>query len=157
MNRKWIALAASMLAVSILAAGATLAQDEKEKEGPLAKKMDQVNKKNLAIRKAFRTTVSFKKANNGKDISKDANDLVKLAKEARGMKDAVDKAKDVKDPQTKWNELMDAFIKVTEDFSKNASVSGATQDAVKKEYISKVAKACTDCHNVFRVDEEEFK
>src|SRR5262249_3867762 len=155
MNRKWSALAVTMVAVALAAAGASSADDEKAT--PLEKIMEKINKKNLAITKAVRTPVAFKKANNGKDVAKEAEDMIKLAKEAREIKDAAKKAKDVKDPESKWNELMDAFIKASEGLAAEAGKDGVTQAQAKKAHAT-VKTSCSNCHNVFRVEEgEDFK
>ena len=59
MLRKWTILGVTMAAVTVLATGFSMAQDE---DSPLHKLMEEVNKKNLAITKGVRTAVAFKKS-----------------------------------------------------------------------------------------------
>src|SRR3954453_8608886 len=150
MSRKWSVLAATMGTSALLVASFSVAEDENET--PLGKIMTKVNKTNVAIRKAVSTPVNFRKANNGKDVSKQADELVKLAKQAKPLKDAAKKAK-VQNPEARWDELMDAFIKASEDLSQAANKDGATQPQVKAAY-DKVNKACATCHTDFRVEDQ---
>ena len=59
MLRKWTILGLTMASVTALATGFAMAQDE---DSPLHKLMEQVNAKTLAITKAVRTPVSYKKS-----------------------------------------------------------------------------------------------
>jgi len=151
MSRKWTTLAVTAASAALLVAGLSIAQDEKEKS-PLHQIMEKVQAKHLAITKAVRTPIAFKKAGNGKEIVGDANDMLKLFKEAREIKDA---AEAQKQPVEKWDKAMDDMIKATDDFAKIADKK--SQAEVKKAYRD-VSSTCTNCHNVFRVEEdEEFK
>jgi cytochrome c556 len=154
MQRKRMLLPAITLTVSALIAGLSLADDE---DSPLHKKMEEVNKVNLAIRKATRSTINYKKAQETNEIVKNADELVKLGKEARDLgKYAIKKApKTIKDPDKRWAELMDAFIHQAEEFSALAAKPTTTQDKAKSAY-SDVYKNCTNCHNDFKVEEESF-
>ncbi len=96
MQRKWMLLPAMTLAVTALVAGLSMADDE---DSPLHKKMEEVNKANLAIKKAVRTAVAYKKAQASNEIVKHADELVRLGKEARGLgKDAIKKGQDRQGP-----------------------------------------------------------
>jgi cytochrome c556 len=153
MQRKWVILPAMMFAVVALATGFSSAADD---EGPLHNLMEQVNKASLAIKKSVRTEVAYKKAQAANDLVKHSEELIKLQKEARGMgKDAGKKAKDLKEPEKKWTELMDACIAETEKFSQLVA-KPATKSAEAKSAFGVVSQSCTNCHNVFRVEDESF-
>jgi cytochrome c556 len=152
MTRKWTVLATTMFSVALLAAGFSIADDEKESK--LEGIMEKVNKTNNQITKAVRSAAAFKKANNGKDVVKLADELVKLAKEAKPIKDAIKNAKDLKDPEAKWDSLMDEFIKSAEDLGQTAGKTGATQPETKKAH-SVVKAKCANCHNIFRIETDE--
>ena len=115
MNRKWIGFAASAALVAAfgIGSGLSLAQDQEkkeEKETPLGKIMEKVQKHNIAITKATRNAAQFKKGQ--KDVEKSADELVKLAKESKPLKEAYLKnAKNETDPEKKWDEIMDAFAR----------------------------------------------
>jgi hypothetical protein len=142
-------LAAVMVSGSVLTVGIAGADDE---ESPLHKLMEQVNAKSLAITKGVRTAVAFKKAQ--KDVASAAEDLVKLAKEAKGLgKDHIKKAKDVPNAGGKWNELMDSFASSSENLAKVAGKASAKQEDAKSAHTA-VKKVCTDCHTIFRIEEE---
>src|SRR5579864_150277 len=98
MNRKWTVLPVAMAGVAVLAAGFTIA-DDKDDESPTKKVMEKVQKVNIAITKAVRTPVAFKKAQ--KDVPSHAEEIVKLAKEARTHKGPSEKQKQ---PYEKWTE-----------------------------------------------------
>jgi cytochrome c556 len=142
-------LAAVMVSASLLTIGISMADDE---ESPLHKVMEQVNAKSLAITKGVRTAVAFKKAQ--KDVAAAAEDLVKLAKQAKGLgQDHIKKAKDVPNAAGKWNELMDAFASSADHLAQVAA-KPSTQQADAKSAHTAVKKVCTDCHTVFRIEEE---
>jgi len=151
MLRKWMILAGAMVSVTVLTVGIAGADDE---DSPLHKIMEQVNAKNLAITKGVRTAVAFKKSQ--QDVATSAEELAKLSKEAKPLgKDVIKKAKDVPNAAAKWDELMDSFTTSSENLAKVAAMSGATQEAAKSAHTA-VKKACTECHNVFRIEEEGF-
>jgi cytochrome c556 len=151
MLRKWMILAASMVGVTVVTVGITSADDE---DSPLHKIMEQVNKHNLAITKGVRTAVAYKKAQ--KDVATSAEELVKLSKEARTHgKDVIKKAKDVPDADKKWNELMASFTSSAQNLAQVAAKSSATQADAKSAHTA-LKKVCTECHNVFRIEEEGF-
>ena len=145
MLRKWTILGSTMAAVTALATGFAMAQDE---DSPLHKLMEQVNAKNLAITKGVRTPVAFKKSQ--KVVADSATELVKLSKEARVFKEPSEKQKQ---PYETWTKLMDDMTKASEELAKVAGEDGATQAQAKKAHAT-VKASCTACHNVFRVDEE---
>jgi cytochrome c556 len=151
MLRKWMILAAAIISVTALTVGIAGADDE---DSPLHKIMEQVNAKNLAITKGVRTPVAFKKSQ--QDVVASAEELAKLSKEAKAYgKDYLKKAKDVPHADVKWNELMDSFTSSSEKLAKVAAKSDATQTQAKDAHVA-VKKACTECHNVFRIEEEGF-
>jgi cytochrome c556 len=151
MQRKWTIALVSMFSFSILVAGISMADDT---ESPLHVLMEKVNLKTNAIKKAVRTPVAYKKGQ--KDVVSSTEELIKLAKDAKDLsKDAVKKAKGIADPDKKWAERCDAFSKELQTFHDVASKPATTQDQAKKAF-SKVSTSCTDCHMVFRVEEENF-
>jgi cytochrome c556 len=157
-SRKWIGFAvAPALVVALgIANGLSLAQDQdqpkhKEKETPLSKIMEKVQKHNIAITKATRNAAMFKKGQ--KDVHKSATELTKLAKEAKPFKDALKNAKNESNPQQKWDEIMDAFAKHSKELADAAAKEGTTQKQAK-DLFQIVKKSCSDCHTVFRVEEE---
>ncbi len=151
MLRKWMvfALSAGLL---LAIAGATFSADDDE-ETELGKVMEKVNKQSNAIKKGTRNPVTYKKQH--KDVAKASKELVKLAKEAKPLKDALGKAKNEPNPQKKWNELMDVFIEKAEKMHEVAGKSEPDYTNTKNAF-SAVSKACTECHQVFRVDETNF-
>lgn len=148
MLRKWMVFALSAGAlIAIAGAGFSVADDD---ESELGKLMEKVNKQSNAIKKGTRNPVTYKKSQ--KDVAKAAKELLKLAKDAKPFKDALGKAKNEANPQQKWNELMDAFIDKTDEMNKLAGKDEPNYDDTKKAF-SAVSKTCSECHQVFRVDE----
>ena len=148
MNRKWAVLAIATVSAALMASGFSFARDDDE-ETPLHKVMEKVQAENIKITKGVRNAAMFKKSQ--KDVVTAAENLVKLGKEAKPMTDTAKNNKEVEKPVEKWNTLMDAFLKEAEDFSKK--VGSADQPKAKDDY-KKVSRACTNCHDVFRVEEE---
>ncbi len=161
MSRKWIGFAASAALVAALGIGGpgapgSLAQDqekkEKEHDTPLGRIMEKVQKHNIAITKATRNAAQFKKGQ--KDVEKSALELVKLAKESKPLKEAYLKnAKNETDPQKKWDAIMDAFAKTSNDLAETAAKGGVSQKEAKDAFQT-VKKTCSNCHTVFRVEED---
>jgi cytochrome c556 len=158
MNRKWIGLAAAALivAASVFAGTHSLAQDpqpkHKETETPLGKIMEKVQKRNSEITKATRNAATYKRSRS--ELEKAAADMHKLAKEAKPIKDSYLKnAKNESDPGKKWDEIMDAFVKTSKDLS-DIVIKEATSQKEAKDAFQSVKKTCSDCHTVFRVEEE---
>jgi len=152
MQRKGMSLGITMVSFAALTTGLALAQDE---GGPLHKIMEQVNAKTTAIKKSVRTAVAYKKAQSSNEIVPNVQELIRLAKEARGLgKEAAGKAKGEPDPEKKWTELMDAFLQQSEKFAATVSAPSTTQ-AQAKSAFGVVSQSCTDCHNVFRVEEDD--
>ncbi len=147
MNRKGIALTTTFGLALLVAGGLTLAQEE---GSPLHQVMEKVQKNNSAVLRGVRNTASYKKSQ--EDVAEAAVALVKLAKEARPLGKEVSEAqkKEVKE----WETLTDAWILESEKFSKLVT-DKAEQPAVKDAYKA-VSKTCTNCHEVFRVDEADF-
>jgi cytochrome c556 len=121
-----------------------------DEESPLEKVMEKVNKASNAIKKGTRNPVTYKKSS--KDVAKQSKELLKLAKESKPLKEALGKAKNEANPQKKWDELMDAFIASSETLSKTAAKDEPSYDDTKKAFGA-VSKTCSECHQVFRVDE----
>lgn len=144
MLRKWTILGITMAAVTALATGFAMAQDE---DSPLHKLMEQVNAKNLAITKGVRTPVAFKKSQ--KVVADSATELAKLSKEAREFKEPSEKQKQ---PFETWTKLMDEMTKSCEELAKVAGKDGTTQVEAKKAHAT-VKASCTACHTVFRIEE----
>ena len=158
MNRKWIgfAAAAALVAACGIGSGLSRAQDQekkhKEKDTPLGKIMEKVQKHNIAITKATRNAAAFKKSQ--KDVEKSAAELAKLAKESKQYKEGYLKnAKNETSPDKKWDEIMDAFAKTSKELADASAKDGVTQKEAKDLFQS-VKKTCSDCHTVFRVEEE---
>ena len=158
MYRKWIGSAgtAALVAVCGLAVAVSQAQNQerkhKETETPLSKIMEKVQKHNIALGKLIRTPAAFKKGQ--KDVEKAALDLVKLAKESKSLKDAYLKnAKSESQPEKKWDEIVDAFAKTSQELASASTKANASQKDVK-DLFQNVKKTCSDCHTVFRVEDE---
>jgi cytochrome c556 len=147
MLRKWMIFALSA-GVMLAIAGATFSADDEESE--LEKVMEKVNKNSNTIKQGTRNPVNFTKKQ--KDVAKASKELVKLAKQSKPLKDALGKAKNEANPQQKWNELMDAFITSSEKLSETANKGEPSYNDTKKAF-SAVSKTCSECHQVFRVDE----
>jgi cytochrome c556 len=151
MLRKWSVFALSaVVLVSIAGAGFSVADDE---ENELEKLMEKVNKQSAAIKKGTRNPVQFKKSQ--KDVAKSSKELAKLAKESKTRKEALSRAKNESNPQKKWDELSEAFISASDKLSDVAGKEGSNYDDTKKAWNA-VNKSCTECHQVFRVDENNF-
>lgn len=61
----------------------------------------------------------------------------------------------MKDGEKKWEELNDAWTKKLEEFA--ATIAKPETDQAKaKSAWGLVNQSCTDCHNVFRVEDEKF-
>lgn len=158
MNRKWIGFAATAALVTACVVGSSLsrAQDqEKHKATPLGKIMEGVQNHNRTITNGTRTEKAWKKSQ--KDVEKSATELVKLAREGKPLGEPYLKnAKDESDPKKrkeKWDEIMDAFAKTSKDLADAAAKAGANQKEAKYLFQS-VKRTCSDCHTVFRVEEE---
>jgi len=152
MLRKWLIFALSAGILVSLGLGARLTNaDDKEKETPLGKIMEKVNKHNSTLTKGLRTKVAYAKAQ--QDVAKSAKEMVKLAKAAKPIKDAVKTVKDLADAGKKWDDWSDAFIKSAENLSQVAAKPKADFKATKDAFTV-VKKSCADCHQDFRVDAE---
>jgi len=140
MFRKFAILAVTMLTC----AGLSMAADD---ESPLAKIMEQVNKKHGALRKATSSATNYKKGAAG--IPKDADEIVKLGKEAREIKEPAEAAKK---PLAEWQKLMDDMIHSAEKLSEVAAKTSTTP-AQAKEAFTAYSKTCAACHAVFKKEE----
>ncbi len=153
MIRKWMVfvLSAGILVSLGLGAGLTKADDDQESE--LEKIMEQVQKHNLIITKGIRSEVNFKKYR--KDVEKSTKELIKLSKKAKPIKDALKNAKTEKEPAKKWNELFDGLAKHLEKFE-GVVAKPETKYQQAKDAFKPVTTNCTDCHAIFKADEDKF-
>jgi cytochrome c556 len=114
--------------------------------------MEKVQKNNIAITKATRNAAAYRKGQ--KDVEKASSELAKLAKESKPFKDVYLKnAKNETAPGKKWDEIMDAFAKTSHELA-TAAAKDATSQKEAKDLFQSVKKTCSDCHTVFRVEEE---
>src|SRR5262245_29748918 len=84
MIRKWLGFTITAGILVSLGVGVSLSLAEDEKEGPLAKVMEKVQKNYLTITKGTRNAAYFKKSQ--KQVEASAKDLVKLAEEVKAKK-----------------------------------------------------------------------
>jgi cytochrome c556 len=154
MFRKWLVFALSAGILISFGVGAGLWAGQEEKESPLEKIMEKVNKASADIKKGTRNLTYFQKSQ--KTVEKSAKELVKLGKQAKPFKEALSRAKGEANPQAKWNEFMDALISSSEKLGQVAAKPNATFAETKKA-AGAVNKACVDCHTVFRIDDTETK
>jgi cytochrome c556 len=145
MPRKWTTLAAVVTAVTLTATGLSMAGDE---DSPVHKLMEQVNAKSNVIKKAIRTSVSYKKAQ--QDVVKSVDELIVLGKKAREFKEPSEKQKKT---FAEWQKLCDEFVKKTEEYKGIVANTSTTQEQAKKAF-GMVNTSCTNCHTVFRVEDE---
>jgi len=149
---KWSVLAVSAAAFSLLATGLSLhaQDDEKTKLHDLMEKVSATNNK---INRVVRTKVTFTKANNGKDASKEATALLEMGKTARESEEALEAGKKngVENPKEKWVALMDEMNKGIEELIKAADAGDF--DAAKTAH-SAVKNSCAECHKVFKIEED---
>ncbi len=153
MIRKWMAFVLSAGILVTLGVGAGLSKADDDKESELEKIMEKVSKHNGIITKGIRNVANYKKSQ--KDVVKSAKELAKLAKLAKPIKDALKKAKDEKDPAKKWTDLLDAMAKESEKFE-GVVAKPETTYIQAKDAFKPVAKTCTDCHAIFKGEEEKF-
>lgn len=150
MKSKWLAALVSLLALVLVGSGLTLAKDDKGgDENSIEKIMEKVNKANSAVRKNVRSEVTYKKGR--EDVNKSSKELAELGKKGRDIKEVAEKhKKELKE----WQDLMDKFIQASEKLAKESG-DEATPHKTVKDTFTALSKTCTDCHNVFRVDEED--
>jgi cytochrome c556 len=146
MFRKWTTLLAVMCAVAVTCAGISMADDE---ESPVHKLMEKVNATGNAIKKATRTAVAYKKSQ--AELPKLADEMIDLAKKAKAFKEPSEKQKK---QYSEWEKLCDDWIKEAEKFKDVVAKPTTKQEAAKKAYNT-VNTTCTDCHKVFRVEEDD--
>jgi uncharacterized tellurite resistance protein B-like protein len=149
MQRKWTVLAATMAACSALVVGIAAADDDEK--SPLHQGMEKIQKHYLAITKNTRNAPNFAKKQ--KDVVDSATVIAKVAKDVKPIKDAVKKVKDVANADAEWDKYMDDLIKSSQNLATVAGKAGATHDQAKQAFNA-VKKTCTDCHGVFRKDDE---
>ncbi len=150
MNRKWAALGGTLTTAVLCAAFATFAQDEND--SPLLKVMKQVQVENAKIVTGVRNPAMYKKSQTV--VAKSADALVKLLKQAKPFgKEVVDGPHNEKKKTiTDWNKLADDCLKDTTGFAELVTKPATSQAEAKKDF-AKVTKACTACHEDFRVEE----
>jgi cytochrome c556 len=136
----------AMVATALATAGmAGLAPRD---DTPLGKLMEKVQDHNAKILKGVRTAPNYKKSQ--EDVASSAKELIQLGKDSKPF---TDPAKKEKQPQEKWDKLCDEFVKEAEKFSETVAKKETTQVEAKNAYKA-VQKSCTDCHDVFRKEEE---
>jgi cytochrome c556 len=114
-----------------------------------------VNAKSNLIKKAIRTPVSYKKSQAQNALVTTTEELIQLSKEAHGLsKGGIKKTRVVKEPEKQWFELIDALTSQLEEFARTAGKAGITQAEAKSAW-NKVNQKCTNCHTVFRVEEQD--
>lgn len=136
------------VATVVLGSGIAATAAPRGDDSPLHMLMEKVQASNATILKGVRTEANFKKSKD--EVVKAANELVALAKESRKFTEPAEKEKQ---PQAKWEEFTDAMIKESSKFAEAVAKPDMKQAEAKTAYRS-VQKSCTDCHDVFRKDEE---
>jgi len=150
MHRKWFGLAVGLaLGLGMGMTALTFADDEKE--SPLGQIMEKVQKNKSTITKGVRNVAAYKKSQ--ADVEKAAKEWVKLAKEAKPHNEVVKSAKGQADPQKKWDELMDVWGKESQKLADLVAKSETTQKDAKDQ-LNTINKTCTECHQVFRIEED---
>jgi cytochrome c556 len=144
MIRKWVALGVTMTAALLTVAGLSFADED----SPLHKTMEKVQASNAVVLKGVRNAAAYKKSQ--ADVVKAADELVKLAKESEALGEGP--CKDQNKPLSEWKQLNDHWLAETEKFHKLVSDANTAQPAAKDAYKA-VSKTCTNCHDVFRVEE----
>jgi cytochrome c556 len=147
MPRKFAVLVAATLAVALTFS--LTAFSVADDESPLEKQMSTINAKTKAIKNATKTPAAWKKE--GKGVVKNAEEISRLGKEARKEKGPAEQQKKTYD---EWTKLMDDMIKASDELASLASQSSTPQPDAKAAF-NKLNKSCSDCHAVFRVDEEK--
>lgn len=144
MIRKWVALGVTMTAALLAAAGFSVADED----SPLHKVMEKVQASNAVVLKGVRNAAAYKKSQ--ADVVKAADDLIKLAKESEALGEGP--CKDQNKQLAEWKQLNDAWVAESEKFHKLVSDANTDQRAAKDAYKA-VSKSCTNCHDVFRIEE----
>ncbi len=147
-KRKVSVLLVAMILSALAVSGLTTATAANDEDSPLHKLMEKVQAHNSTILKGVRNPVMFKKSQD--KVVEAAKELSKLGKEARAF---TEPAKEQKQPQEKWTALMDSFIKEADTFGETAAKKDIAQAEVKNAYKG-VQKSCTNCHDIFRKDED---
>jgi len=153
MHRKWFGLAATLalaLGVGLTAFSFSYADDA---ETPLAAVMEKVQKQKTIITKGTRNKAMYAKSR--EDVEKAAKEWVKLSKEAKPLNDVVKTAQGVDNAQAQWDHLMDVWEK---EAGKLADIAGKADSEQKaaKDQLNTINKNCTACHQVFRIEEDDF-
>jgi cytochrome c556 len=148
MKLKWTVLVTVLTGTALALSSSATPSPTRQDESPLMKLMEQVNKTHNSIRSAVRTPVAYKKAGT-KAILEDAEELLNHSKQARGF---TEPAKTQKKTQKEWETLTDAMIKSTSEFIEVIKADKGQTEARKS--FTPVTKSCSDCHAVFRVDED---
>jgi cytochrome c556 len=144
---KWSVLSlVTAVSVALLAAGISLAEDDKEgTPTPIKKNMKQIDSAYKSIVAAAKTRVSFKRAANGKDVAAAAKKLVTLGKETRKYGD--EPAKNMKKPIDKWVDMAERFVVAAEE---TASAAEKGDFVATGKARSTLTTACSNCHGAFR-------
>jgi len=156
MRSKWIAAVVSLAAVGMLGLGLSQASSVSstpvpvalDGDGPLHEIMEGVNKQNNTLRKGVRTAVAYKKSY--EEVLAASEEMVKLAKKAQEVKEYAEKLNKIKE----WNDLSQKFTESAEQLLTIVKDKQKTQKEANDQWKA-MGKTCTDCHNVFRIDEED--
>lgn len=146
MKRKWSLLAASLCSLSLVV-GLAVAQDPQEMD--LEAIMKKVQKNHGANVKVLKTAVSYKKGQ--KELVTQTEELTKLVKSTKDFKEPSGKVKGT--TQKQWTELVDSFLKQSEDFTKIAKDAGPDDQTKTKDAYKKVNAQCSACHEVFKKED----
>ena len=139
-------MVAALVATAVASAGLLAASPRDD--SPLGKLMEKVQDHNAKILKGVRTAPNYKKSQ--EEVASSAKALIQLAKDSKPF---TEPAKKEKQPQEKWDTLCDEFTKEAEKFAETVSKKETSQVEAKNAYKA-VQKSCTDCHDIFRKEEE---
>lgn len=144
MPRKLAALGAALLGVAL-----TLGLSAADDESPLEKQMSTINAKTKTIKNATRSAATWKK--DAASAAKSAEEISRLGKESRKEKGPAEQQKKTYE---EWTKLMDDMIHASDEIAVLAAKPGSSQPDAKAAF-SKLNKTCSDCHAVFRVEDEK--
>lgn len=154
MNAKWFGLAATLaLGLGVGLTSFSLSYAAQDGETPLGAVMEKVQKQKTVITKGTRNKAMYAKSR--EDVETAAKEWVKLAKEAKPMNDVVKTSQGVDNAQAKWDEMMDFWEKESEKLVEIAGKADSEQKAAKDQ-LNTINKNCTACHQVFRIEEDDF-
>lgn len=154
MDSKWFGLAATLaLGLGVALSSFSFSHAADDGDASLHDIMEKVQKQKVIITKGVRNKAMYAKSR--EDVEKAAKEWVKLAKESKPLNDVVKTATGVDNAQEKWDEMMDFWEKESQ---KLADLTGdpATEQRTAKNQLNTINRNCTACHQVFRIDEDDF-